>query len=63
MLLTDAYKRTLSAGEQIAVYALAVDAKNKKAQQFYEAFGFSSLQDQPMRLFLPLSHLPPDQLG
>lgn len=54
MLLTDAYKRTLSAGEQIAVYALAVDAKNQNALQFYEAFGFSSLQDQPMRLFLPL---------
>jgi len=54
MLLTDAYKRTISASEQIAVYALTVDAMDQNALQFYEAFGFAAFQDQPMRLFLPL---------
>ncbi len=57
MLLTDAFKRTVCAGEQIAVYAMVVDAKDRNARQFYEAFGFNSLRDQPMRLFLPLESI------
>jgi GNAT superfamily N-acetyltransferase len=57
MLLTDAFKRTVRAGEQIAVYAMVVDAKDRNARQFYEAFGFNSLRDQPMRLFLPLESI------
>ncbi len=54
MLLADAVKRTASAGEAIAVYAVVVDAKDENAKRFYEAFGFMSLRDRPMRLFLPL---------
>jgi ribosomal protein S18 acetylase RimI-like enzyme len=57
MLLTDAFKRTACAGEQIAVYAMVVDAKDRNARRFYEAFGFNSLRDQPMRLFLPLESI------
>ncbi len=54
MLLADAVKRTLSAGEEIAVYALVVEAKDETARRFYEAFGFIRFRDRPMRLFLPL---------
>ena len=55
MLLADAVKRTVSAGEEIAVYAIIVDAKDRDAKRLCQAFGFETLQDQPMRLFLSLS--------
>ena len=57
MLLADAVKRTVSASEEIAVHALVVDAKDDNARRFYEAFGFRSLRDQPMRQFLPLGSI------
>lgn len=54
MLLADAVKRTVGASEHVAIHAMIVDAKTDAAKQFYEAFGFLSLRDHPMRLFLPL---------
>ena len=56
MLLADAVKRTLAAGETVAMHALIVDAANDDAKRFYERFGFVPLTDDPMRLFLPLGH-------
>ena len=56
MLLADAVKRTLAAGEAVAMHALIVDAANDDARRFYERFGFVPLTDEPMRLFLPLGH-------
>ena len=56
MLLTDAVKRTVAAGETVAVHALIVDTANDDARRFYEGFGFAPLTDDPMRLFLPLGH-------
>ncbi len=59
MLLTDAIKRILVVSDEIAIYALVVDAINKKAQYFYEQFGFTSLCNKSFRLFLPLQTLTP----
>ena len=56
MLLADAVKRTVTAGETVAMHALIVDAANEVAKRFYERFGFAPLTDDPMRLFLPLGH-------
>ena len=56
MLLADAVKRTVAAGETVAMHALIVDAANEDAKGFYERFGFAPLTDDPMRLFLPLCH-------
>ena len=56
MLLADAVKRTVAAGETVAMHALIVDAANDDAKRFYERFGFAPLTDDPMRLFLPLGH-------
>ena len=56
MLLIDAVKRTVAAGETVAMHALVVDAANEEVQHFYEKFGFAPLTDDPMRLFLPLGH-------
>ena len=54
MLLADAIKRVVGAGDSVAIHALIVDAKNDEAKPFYEGFGFTPLRDDPMRLFLPL---------
>ena len=54
MLLVDAIQRTLSVSDQIAIYAMVVDAINDSAKGFYEQFGFVRLSDNSSRLFLPL---------
>lgn len=54
MLLVDAIKRTLAISDEIAIYAMVVDAINKDAQQFYQQFGFNQLSTKSRRLFLPL---------
>jgi GNAT superfamily N-acetyltransferase len=54
MLLVDAIKRTLSVSDQIAIYAMVVDAMNDDTKGFYEQFGFTRLSDSSPRLFLPL---------
>jgi GNAT superfamily N-acetyltransferase len=54
MLLIDAIQRTLSVSDQIAIYAMIVDAVNDNARGFYEKYGFTCLKDSSKRLFLPL---------
>ena len=54
MLLVDAIKRTLAVSNDIAIYAMVVDAINMEAQHFYERFGFTLLCTENQRLFLPL---------
>ena len=56
MLLADAVKRTVAAGKAVAMHALIVDAANEDAKRFYERFGFAPLADDPVRLFLALTH-------
>ena len=55
VLLADALLR--SASNEIAAYALIVDAKDTKAAAFYQHHGFMLLVVNPMRLFLPLADL------
>ena len=54
MLIVDAIKRTLSVSDQIAIYAMVVDAINDNAKDFYEQLGFIRLSDNTSRLLLPL---------
>lgn len=54
MLLADAIKRTLAVSDEIAIYAMVVDAIDKDVQRFYEQFGFAPISDDSLRLFLPL---------
>lgn len=53
-LLLDAIRRVVRASATIAVYAIVVDAKNERAQAFYESYGFRAFAGEPRRLFLPL---------
>ena len=57
MLLADGIKRTLAVSDQIAIYAMVVDAINDDAKGFYERFGFTRLGDDSPRLFLPLKSI------
>lgn len=57
MILVDAIKRILGASDIMAIHAVVVDAKNNAAKQFYAGFGFAPMQDDPMRLFLPLGSI------
>lgn len=52
-LLWDAATRALRS--ELAVYALAVDAKDERSIAFYRHLGFITFASQPDKLFLPLS--------
>lgn len=57
LLLADALKRTLAVGDEIAIYAMVVDAIDEGAQRFYEQYGFAPLSTTSRRLFLPLKSI------
>ena len=54
-LLMDAVRRACSASQDVAAFAIVVDAKDEKAAQFYEHFGFLRFQVAKQSLFLPIS--------
>lgn len=54
LLVGCAVSRCLNAREQVAAYAMIVDAKNDAAKAFYGHFGFKPLGDRPLTLYLPL---------
>ncbi len=56
LLLGCAVDRCLKARQQVAAYALLVDAKDGVAKDFYVHFGFKTLRDAPMTLYLPLGN-------
>lgn len=57
MLLADAVRRTLAASDDIAIYAMVVDAINQQAESFYRYYGFAPLAGSDDWLFLPLKSL------
>lgn len=52
LLLADAIRRTLAAGQDMAVHAIVIDAKNHRAADFYRSFGFVPLEHHSGRMFL-----------
>jgi hypothetical protein len=54
LLVACAVERCLKAREEVASYALVVDAKGDAAKAFYEHYGFSPCIDRPLTLYLPL---------
>ncbi len=54
VLIGCAVERCLEARKHVAAYALMVDAKNEKAKEFYEHYGFTPCRDTPLTLYLPL---------
>lgn len=54
VLIACAVERCLRARQQVAAYALIVDAKDEKAAAFYRHYGFAPCTDAPLTLYLPL---------
>ena len=54
-LLFDALVRTLRIADDVGVVALEVWAKTERARAFYERYGFQSLIDDELHLYLPLT--------
>jgi len=54
ILLVDAIKRTLAISDEIAVYAMVVDALDTEIEVFYMSVGFTKLGTDTNRLILPL---------
>lgn len=57
LLLQNAIKRCLAVRDEIACYALVVDAKDEIAARFYEKYGFSVCTDAGQQWYLPLGAL------
>lgn len=53
-LLIDALRRSLTASRTVASVAVIVDAKDQTGAAFYTRYGFLTLPEPPLRLFLPM---------
>jgi len=53
-LLLAAGERALAVAQEVGGVALAIDAKDHRAAQWYERFGALRLLDDPLKLVLPL---------
>lgn len=53
-LLMDAIYRITQAADEVGIHAVEVDAKDAKARSFYEKYGFLSLLDNPLHMFLSI---------
>ena len=55
ILMIEAMQRTLLIAENVGIISLFVDAKDEAAKAYYDRYGFVSLEDTPLELFLPLA--------
>ncbi|MDD4963871.1 MAG: GNAT family N-acetyltransferase [Gallionella sp.] len=56
-LLAFALRIALDFSQQVGLYAVVVDAKHKRARDFYVRLGFIPCVDQPLCLYLPMGTL------
>ena len=54
-LLLDALQRSLALAAELGIYAVAVDAMDDSAASFYKKYGFISLLDASLHLYLPIA--------
>lgn len=54
-LLVDALRRTLQLADTMGIRAVEVDAIDDSAREFYLAYDFIPLTDNPRHLFLPMT--------
>jgi predicted N-acetyltransferase YhbS len=55
ILMIEAMQRALIVAENVGGIGLFVDAKDESAKTYYSRYGFVSLEDASLELFLPLS--------
>lgn len=54
LLLVDALRTCVAAGELLGVFAVILDAKNDRVKAWYERRGFSPLPSRPLQLFISI---------
>lgn len=52
ILIADAVQRIINVAQDLAVFAIVVEAKNASASDFYQSFGFIPFPMHPDRLFM-----------
>jgi ribosomal protein S18 acetylase RimI-like enzyme len=57
ILMVEAMQRALLVADTAGGIGLFVDAKDEAAQSYYARYGFITLEDNPLEMFLPLSIL------
>ncbi|AFZ34843.1 GCN5-related N-acetyltransferase [Stanieria cyanosphaera PCC 7437] len=55
ILMVEAMKRALIIADNAGVIGLFVDAKDEAAKEYYHRYDFVSLEDNPLKMFLPLA--------
>ena len=58
VLLAHALKQVSTVAQIIGVNFVVIHAKDKKAMEFYQRFGFISLTSNPLTLIYPVSEIP-----
>ena len=56
-LLIDALRRIAQVADQMGIYAVEVYALNESAKQFYLKYGFTTLKDDPLHLYLSMKKI------
>lgn len=56
-LLMDALHRCALLAEEIGIVGVIVDAKHEKAKNFYLKYGFCTLTNSPLTLFIPIQDI------
>ena len=54
MLLFDALERAARVAEEIGIFLVEIQAVDEKARAIYEKRGFTSMQDEPMKMYMNL---------
>lgn len=57
IMTVNAIERILLVSRNLGIIGFFVDAKNEEAKGYYKKFGFISLPDNPLELFLPIATL------
>lgn len=56
-LIGSAVEKVILISENVGIIGLFVDAKDNNTKEYYEQFGFISLNEKPLILFLPIKTL------
>jgi GNAT superfamily N-acetyltransferase len=57
IMMMNAVERVITVSEHLGIIGFFVDAKDEQAEAYYEQFGFITLPDNPLELFIPLETL------
>jgi len=57
LMMVNAIERILMVSRNLGIIGFFVDAKREEARRYYQQFGFISLLDNPLELFLPITTL------